>query len=123
MTDWSAGPIRSERRSSVRPPFMMVRSSWVQTMDTCTPSDRPGDLSGQYSRRLSRWLPPLLLIALLCALTSSKAQTLINGRRSLVLEGKVAQLVVDLGGGSFTDFHLRSQGLSPLQWGATDRST
>src|SRR5262249_41168464 len=40
----------------------------------------------------------------------------------LVLEGKVAQLVVDLGGGSLTAFHLRSQGLSPLQWGATDPS-
>src|SRR5262245_49501950 len=66
---------------------------------------------------------PMILITLLCAATSSNAQTLIKGRRSLVLEGRVAQLVVDIGGGSFTNFHLRSQGLSPLQWGQTDEST
>lgn len=74
-------------------------------------------------RFASRRLTPLFLIALLCAVTSIRGQTVIKGRRSLVLEGKVIQLVVDLGGGSFTDFHLRSQGLSPLQWGVTDRST
>ena len=65
----------------------------------------------------------LFLLAMLSVVPSCLAQTIVKGRRSLVLEGKVAQLVVDLGGGSFTNFHLRSQGISPLNWGMTDKST
>ena len=64
--------------------------------------------------------PPRLvwpLLLLICIPILSGAQTLVNGRRSLVLDGQAARLVVDVGGGSIVDFHLRSQGLNPLQWG------
>lgn len=37
-------------------------------------------------------------------------------RPLLVLDGQAAQLVVDLGGGSISDFHLKSNPLNPLQW-------
>jgi hypothetical protein len=37
-------------------------------------------------------------------------------RPTLNLNGKAAQLVVDLGGGSIADFHLGKDGLNPLQW-------
>jgi hypothetical protein len=40
----------------------------------------------------------------------------VNGRRSVVLENAVSQLVVDVLGGSFVDFHLRDQNLNPLVW-------
>lgn len=39
-----------------------------------------------------------------------------SSRPALVLEGKAAQLAVDLGGGSIADFHLQGHGLNPLQW-------
>ena len=45
------------------------------------------------------------------------AETLVKGRPSIVLDGMVAQLVVDLGGGSIADFHFHDQGLNPLEWG------
>ncbi len=41
---------------------------------------------------------------------------MVNGRRSLVLEGETAQVVIDIAGGSIVDFHLLSQGLNPLTW-------
>lgn len=69
------------------------------------------------TRASTRRSTPLLLLAILSISPSSMAQTTVKGRRSLVLEGKVAQLVVDLAGGSITDFHLMSQGLSPINWG------
>ena len=37
-------------------------------------------------------------------------------RPTLVLDGQAAMLVVDLGGGSIADFHLKSNPLNPLQW-------
>jgi hypothetical protein len=37
-------------------------------------------------------------------------------RPIIKMEGKKAELVVDLGGGSIADFHLGSDGLNPLQW-------
>ncbi|MEE3259245.1 MAG: hypothetical protein VX293_08540 [Candidatus Latescibacterota bacterium] len=37
-------------------------------------------------------------------------------RPLLVLDGQAAKLVVDLGGGSIADFHLKSNQLNPLQW-------
>src|SRR5262245_20486959 len=64
----------------------------------------------------------ILLAALLYAVASSQAQTVIKGRRVLELEGRAARLVVDLGGGSITDFHLRSRGLNPLQWGSKEET-
>ena len=43
---------------------------------------------------------------------------LVNGRKSLVLHGQAARLVVDLAGGSLADFHLNSTTLNPLRWNA-----
>lgn len=67
-------------------------------------------------------LMSLVMLASLCILSDVQAQTVVNGRRSLVLDGKAAQVVVDLGGGSIVDFHLLSQGLSPIQWGMAEKS-
>jgi hypothetical protein len=61
---------------------------------------------------------------LLCALSLTLAlgaafagaQNWMQGRPTLVLEGKAAQLTVDLGGGSIADFHLNDQPLNPLSW-------
>ncbi len=68
-------------------------------------------------------LAPLLLAALVFALTEVKSQTIVNGRRSLVMDGKAAQLIVDLGGGSIVNFHLIDMGLNPLHWGTEGDST
>ncbi len=86
-------------------------------MNRSTPSLR------RKSRGGARRSAPLFLLAILTVSPPSMAQTTVKGRRAIVLEGKVAQLVVDLGGGSITDFHLRSQGISPLNWGMADKST
>ena len=58
----------------------------------------------------------LLLAALLLVPALVAAQTQVKGRPALVLEGEVAQVVIDLGGGSIADFHLLEHGLNPLQW-------
>ena len=57
-----------------------------------------------------------LLLTLRAGAIASQTETVVKGRRSLVLDGEAAQLVVDLAGGSIADFHFRSQGLNPLQW-------
>lgn len=57
-----------------------------------------------------------LLVALVSGAVSVQAETLVNGRRSLVLDGQAAQVIVDLAGGSIADFHFRSPELNPLQW-------
>ena len=57
-----------------------------------------------------RWT--LFLTALLWTASHSTAED----RPSLVLDGQAAMLVVDLGGGSIADFHLKSNPLNPLQW-------
>ena len=54
----------------------------------------------------------LFLTALLWTASHSTAED----RPSLVLDGQAAMLVVDLGGGSIADFHLKSNPLNPLQW-------
>ncbi len=48
--------------------------------------------------------------------TFSTMPTTAEDRPLLVLDGKAAKLVVDLGGGSISDFHLKSNDLNPLQW-------
>jgi hypothetical protein len=48
--------------------------------------------------------------------TFSTMPTTAEDRPLLVLDGKAAKLVVDLGGGSIFDFHLKSNDLNPLQW-------
>ena len=48
--------------------------------------------------------------------TFSTMPTTAEDRPLLVLDGKAAKLVVDLGGGSISDFHLKSNDLTPLEW-------
>jgi len=43
-------------------------------------------------------------------------------RPQLILDGTAAKLVVDLGGGSIADFHLKENQLNPLQWDSWDFS-
>ena len=57
-----------------------------------------------------RWT--LFLVAFLWTASHSMA----DDRPRLVLDGQAATLVVDLGGGSISDFHLKSNPLNPLQW-------
>lgn len=56
------------------------------------------------------------VIALLGISAPMHAETLFNGRPSLILEGRAARLVVDLGGGSLVDFRLTGHSVNPLQW-------
>lgn len=72
---------------------------------------------------LLRQMLSLFIGAFVCVTTSSGGQTVIKGRRSMVFESRVAQLIVDIAGGSFTNFHLRGQGLSPINWGETEETT
>jgi hypothetical protein len=60
----------------------------------------------------------LLKAAALAALPlrPAKSQTVVNGRPSVVLEGQVARVVVDIGGGGIVAFQFRDQELSPLHW-------
>jgi len=58
----------------------------------------------------------MLVPALVLAAALASAESMVNSRRSIVLEGETAQLVVDIAGGSIADFHLQDHGLNPLQW-------
>ena len=57
-----------------------------------------------------------ILCIWIAALGICGAETIVNGRRSIVLNGKFTQLTVDIAGGSIVDFHLLDGGLNPLQW-------
>ena len=57
-----------------------------------------------------------IVITLLAISSQMQAETLFNGRPSLILEGKAARLVVDLGGGSLVDFRLSGHSINPLQF-------
>jgi hypothetical protein len=60
-----------------------------------------------------------LIAVLLPALAAipGATESLVDGRRSVVLEGKVARVVVDLLGGSIVRFELKDAALNPLVWG------
>jgi hypothetical protein len=60
------------------------------------------------STLLPFWVPPVWAAA--------GSESLVNGRRAVVLESDEARVAIDLAGGSIVDFHLRKQGLNPLQW-------
>ena len=45
-----------------------------------------------------------------------------DGRPILKMKSKVAEISIDLGGGSISDFHLGENGLNPLQWDSWDFS-
>lgn len=57
-----------------------------------------------------------LSLTLVLGAAFAGAQSLMKDRPTVVLEGKAAQLTVDLGGGSIADFHLSDQPLNPLSW-------
>ncbi len=57
-------------------------------------------------------LPACLLLLALAA----PAETLVNGRRSIVLENDDARVVVDLLGGSIVEFRHKALDLNPLVW-------
>ncbi|HUS08693.1 MAG TPA: hypothetical protein VMZ52_20480 [Bryobacteraceae bacterium] len=58
-----------------------------------------------------------IVMAAVAGLALLHAETMVNGRRAIILEGKAAKLILDLGGGSLVDFHLLDHGLNPLVWG------
>jgi len=74
-------------------------------------------------------MPKLRLIAplalFLTAMTpAGRAEVMVSGRPSIVLESASAKLVIDLGGGSIVDFHTADGGLNPLRWiGPADENT
>jgi len=60
----------------------------------------------------------------LAAMSIVSAEEIFEGRRSVVLEGREARLVVDILGGSIVSFELNEQRLNPLRWansGPTDK--
>ncbi len=46
----------------------------------------------------------------------SLSEPSLEGRKQVVLKGKIAQVGIDIAGGSIVDFHLIDQGLNPLTW-------
>ena len=58
----------------------------------------------------------LVFLTLLFIAAQSSAQTQVAGRPSVVLDGKAAQVVIDLLGGSIVGFQFQDQGLNPLVW-------
>src|SRR5579863_4928372 len=71
---------------------------------------------------MMRSMQTLLRVAAQTALTIqllatvATAETVINGRRTVVVESSAATMLIDLGGGSIVDFHLSGGGLNPLRW-------
>jgi hypothetical protein len=59
----------------------------------------------------------LLAVSALVAMSFLSAEEVVNGRRSVVLQGSEARLVLDIMGGSIASFELKDQGLSPLNFG------
>jgi hypothetical protein len=57
-----------------------------------------------------------LVLALLLTAVHGSAQTQVAGRPSVVLDGKSAQVVIDLLGGSIVGFQFQDQRLNPLVW-------
>ena len=62
-----------------------------------------------------RSLPGCLAIGL-AVVASCGSEQVIEARRSVVLEGANAKLVVDVLGGSIVDFRIKAHGLNPLRW-------
>jgi hypothetical protein len=65
---------------------------------------------------MRKFAPVWLLLALPLLAISGYGQTLVKGRSSIILSSKVAEVVVDLGGGSIAAFELKDQRLNPLTW-------
>ena len=61
-------------------------------------------------------------LTLFTLLWTTAAMHAADERPQLILDGTAAKLVVDLGGGSIADFHLKENQLNPLQWDSWDFS-
>ncbi len=57
-----------------------------------------------------------LLLAAWLASSALLAEQLVDGRRSVVLEGSRSQLVLDILGGSIVSFRMKGHDLNPLRW-------
>jgi Domain of unknown function (DUF4432) len=57
------------------------------------------------------------LLSLALVTITANPETIVKGRRSLVLDGSAAQVVVDIAGGSIVSFQFQDQKLNPLVWG------
>ena len=55
-------------------------------------------------------------VVVLLAMAVAHSQTTLHDRPVLVLETKIARMVIELGGGSISDFHLAGLPLNPLAW-------
>ncbi len=55
-------------------------------------------------------------MVVLLALSAAHSQTVVKTRPEIVVETTSAKLVIDLAGGSISDFHLAGHGLNPLTW-------
>ncbi len=64
----------------------------------------------------SRLLASALVGSTLAAVSLIAAEEIFEGRRSVVLHGEEARLVIDILGGSIVSFELNEQGLNPLRW-------
>ena len=56
------------------------------------------------------------ITVLVLTATLTWSQTSVDQTRPIVFDGKVAQLIINAGGGAIADFHLKDQGLNPLSW-------
>ena len=65
---------------------------------------------------------PIFAAIPLCVL-AAYAQNPVKPRPSVILESKVAKLVIDLAGGSISDFHLTDLPLNPLTWDSKGDTT
>jgi hypothetical protein len=85
-----------------------MKFNYLNNLPSCFPS-------------LGRMVLALVLASTIAwpADTAAKV-TKVDGREALVLKSDVAELVVDLAGGSIKDFHLLDQPLNPLQWDSAD---
>lgn len=70
-------------------------------------------------------LAAALAVVTFAAWSHMSAEELVDGRRSIVLQGADSRLVVDVLGGSIVEFNLKDHGLNPLRWanaGPTDET-
>lgn len=65
----------------------------------------------------------LTLLSATAALPSWVATRKDGGRPAMLLDGKTAQVAVDLAGGSIVDFHLKGHDLNPLTWDSKPGTT
>src|SRR5258708_4581288 len=102
---WPDGRVRSLLRASYQGYTRLIRGC-------------PDVFSAPAKHDRLHWCAMMLVRCTLMMLValSAGAQTLIDGRPAVALEGRVAQVAVDLGGGSIIRFQFKDQPLNPLSW-------